>query len=62
MFFRGKLKQDYMGKNPLDMSQYTKVFNGCRIPGLKTDSIRHASHSTHIVVVHNNHVSNIDRP
>ncbi|XP_057381809.1 carnitine O-acetyltransferase-like [Daphnia carinata] len=50
----GKLEQDYLGKNPLDMSQYTKVFNGCRIPGLKTDTIRHALDSNHIIVVHNN--------
>ncbi|KAI9555588.1 hypothetical protein GHT06_018103 [Daphnia sinensis] len=50
----GKLEQDYLGKSPLDMSQYTKVFNGCRIPGLKTDTIRHALDSNHIIVVHNN--------
>ncbi|XP_046459973.1 carnitine O-acetyltransferase-like isoform X1 [Daphnia pulex] len=50
-----KLEQDYLGKSPLDMSQYTKVFSGCRIPGLTVDSIRHTSGSNHIIVVHNNH-------
>lgn len=50
----GKLEQDYLGKSPLDMSQYTKVFNGCRIPGLKTDTIRHALDSNHVIVIHNN--------
>lgn len=34
----------------------TKVFNGCRIPGLKTDTICHDWDSSHIIVVHNNQV------
>ena len=54
---RRKLKQDMLGKSPLDMTQYTKVFNGCRIPGTKKDSTRHAMGSKHIIVVYNNHVS-----
>jgi len=50
-----KLKQDYLGKNPLCMAQYTKVFSGCRIPGLPKDSIRQCHDAQHIVVAFNNH-------
>ncbi len=54
---RAKLKQDYLGKNPLCMAQYTKVFSGCRIPGLPKDSIRQCHDAQHIVVAFNNHVN-----
>lgn len=46
-----------MGKDPLDMNQYKKVFGTCRIPGLKRDSLEFHPTSTHIAVVNNNHVS-----
>jgi len=55
-----KIKQDFLGKNPLDMSQYMKVFNTCRIPGLKKDSLSQNLDSRHITVVHNNHFSKMD--
>lgn len=48
-----------MGKDPLDMNQYKKVFGTCRIPGVKRDSLQYHPTSKHIVVVHNNHVSHI---
>ena len=38
------------------MSQYMKVFNTCRIPGLKKDSLAQNPDSKHIIIVHNNHV------
>lgn len=47
-----------MGKDPLDMSQYKKIFGTCRIPGTKRDSLTF-NNSNHITVIHNNHVSNI---
>jgi len=50
-----KLKQDYLGKSPLCMSQYTRVFSGCRIPALPKDSPHQCPDSKHIIVAHNNH-------
>lgn len=47
-----------MGKDPLDMNQYKKVFGTCRIPGVEKDSLEFHSDSKHIVVVHNNNVRN----
>uniref|UniRef100_A0A4D5R9U8 Carnitine O-acetyltransferase n=1 Tax=Scolopendra viridis TaxID=118503 RepID=A0A4D5R9U8_SCOVI len=48
-----------MGKKPLDMSQYGKIFGTCRIPGEKRDRMVYYSEDAnppmHIVVVHNNH-------
>ncbi|KAB7506160.1 Carnitine O-acetyltransferase [Armadillidium nasatum] len=55
---------DMMGKDPLDMSQYFKIFGTCRIPGVTRDSIAFHGQSdnppTHIVVAHNNHFFKID--
>jgi carnitine O-acetyltransferase len=48
-----------MGKDPLDMSQYNKVFGTCRIPGLKRDRLTFLDRNNppgHIIVAHNNHV------
>ncbi len=53
---RGKIKQDFLGRSPLDMSQYTKIFGMCRIPGLKRDSLHQNPDARHIVVAYNNHV------
>lgn len=46
-----------MGKYPLDMAQYTKIFGTCRIPGLTRDTLSYNTSSKHIIVMHNNHVS-----
>lgn len=46
-----------MGKSPLDMAQYKKVFGTCRIPGEKRDKLSYNEKSKHITVTHNNHVS-----
>ena len=56
-YSRAKLKQDYLGKSPLCMSQYTRVFSGCRIPALPKDLPHQCPDSKHIIVAHNNHVS-----
>lgn len=45
-----------MGKNPLDMSQYKKIFGTCRIPMAKRDKLSY-NDTKHITVMHNNHVS-----
>lgn len=45
-----------MGKNPLDMIQYKKVFGTCRIPHEKRDKLSF-NDSKHVTVIHNNHVS-----
>jgi len=42
------------------MSQYMKVFNTCRIPGLKKDSLAQNPDSKHIIIVHNNHFFRMD--
>lgn len=50
---------EMMGKNPLDMSQYKKIFGTCRIPGLKRDSLSY-SNSKYFTVIHNNHIFHMD--
>ena len=42
------------------MSQYLKLLSHCRIPGKETDSVQSTSieNSHHIIVIHNDHVSN----
>lgn len=55
--FRDKIPLDMMGKDPLDMNQYKRVFGTCRIPGVEKDGLVFHSGSKHIVVVHNNNVS-----
>lgn len=44
-----------MGKNPLDMIQYKKVFGTCRVPHAKRDKLSF-NNSKHVTVIHNNHV------
>lgn len=46
-----------MGKEPLDMNQYKKIFGTCRIPGEKLDGLEYNSDSRHIVIAKNNNVS-----
>jgi carnitine O-acetyltransferase len=50
----GKMPLDMMGKDPLDMNQYKKIFGTCRIPGLKQDSLEYNPQSKHIIIVRNN--------
>nr|CAD7260011.1 unnamed protein product [Timema shepardi] len=52
-----RLLQETLGKDPLDMGQYYRIFRTCRIPGLPEDSAyfpEPTDRSRHIVVVHNN--------
>nr|CAD7265239.1 unnamed protein product [Timema shepardi] len=54
---RNRLLQETLGKDPLDMGQYYRIFRTCRIPGLPEDSAyfpEPTDRSRHIVVVHNN--------
>lgn len=44
-----------MGKNPLDMSQYKKIFGTCRIPMAKRDKLSY-NDTKYVTVMHNNHV------
>lgn len=57
MLFSDQFPQDMMGKNPLDMDQYKRIFGTCRIPMQKRDKLVYNSNSRHIIVLHNNHVS-----
>lgn len=48
---------DKLGKDPLDMNQYKKIFGTCRIPKEGVDGLEYHPESTHIVIVRNNNVS-----
>ncbi|XP_075213461.1 carnitine O-acetyltransferase-like isoform X2 [Lycorma delicatula] len=50
-----KIPLEKMGKNPLDMSQYERIFGTCRVPCIPCDKLVYSPHSKHIVVIHNNH-------
>ncbi|XP_054712414.1 carnitine O-acetyltransferase-like isoform X2 [Uloborus diversus] len=58
------LPLDSMGGQPLDMSQYSKIFSTCRIPGYPKDGLYYgnleAEKPKHIVVAHNNHYFAVD--
>ncbi len=45
-----------MGKAPMDMVQYYRLFGTTRIPGETQDTLSFNSDSKHIIVMHNNHV------
>ncbi|KAJ8965293.1 hypothetical protein NQ314_004222 [Rhamnusium bicolor] len=49
-----KIPIDKMGKDPLDMNQYKKIFGTCRIPDCKRDGLDYNPKSRHIVIVRNN--------
>ncbi|XP_052756862.1 carnitine O-acetyltransferase-like isoform X2 [Galleria mellonella] len=54
-----KIPTEMMGKNPLDMLQYKKIFGTCRIPGDKTDKLSF-NDSKYVTVIHNNHIFHVD--
>ncbi|XP_059048863.1 carnitine O-acetyltransferase-like [Achroia grisella] len=54
-----KIPTEMMGKNPLDMLQYKKIFGTCRIPGDKKDKLSF-NDSKHVTVIHNNHIFHVD--
>nr|XP_015925085.1 carnitine O-acetyltransferase isoform X2 [Parasteatoda tepidariorum] len=58
------LKLEKMGGQPLDMSQYLKIFSTCRVPNIPKDSLAfygmEKDRPKHIVVVHNNHYFSVD--
>nr|CAD7588317.1 unnamed protein product [Timema genevievae] len=57
-----RLLQETLGKDPLDMGQYYRIFRTCRIPGLPEDSAYFPEPndcSRHIVVIHNNEFFNV---
>lgn len=58
-FFSDKIPLDKMGKEPLDMNQYKKIFGTCRIPRENIDSLEFHPDSTHIVIARNNNVRNL---
>lgn len=51
-----KIPTDMMGKAPLDMAQYGKIFGTCRIPAKEFDKIEYHPQSKYIVVVLKNGV------
>ncbi|XP_053625257.1 carnitine O-acetyltransferase-like isoform X2 [Plodia interpunctella] len=54
-----KIPTEMMGKNPLDMSQYKKIFGTCRIPIKGRDKLSF-NDSKHVSVFHNNHIFHVD--
>lgn len=59
--FSEKLPLDKMGKDPLDMNQYKKIFGTCRIPQLKRDALEFNPESKHIIIARNNNVGNCSK-
>ncbi|CAG9825538.1 unnamed protein product [Phaedon cochleariae] len=55
-----QLPLDKMGKDPLDMNQYKKIFGTCRVPKKNVDEIEFNSESRHIIVVRNNNFFSIE--
>lgn len=55
-----QLPLDKMGKEPLDMNQYKKIFGTCRIPKSNRDALQFNPTSRHIVVVKNNNFFKLD--
>ncbi|KPJ15173.1 Carnitine O-acetyltransferase [Papilio machaon] len=54
-----KIPVEMMGKSPLDMSQYKKIFGTCRIPGEKRDKLSF-NDTKYVTVIHNNHIFHVD--
>ncbi|CAG5021727.1 unnamed protein product [Parnassius apollo] len=54
-----KIPVEMMGKSPLDMAQYKKIFGTCRIPGEKRDKLSF-NDSKYVTVCHNNHIFHVD--
>lgn len=54
-----KIPVEMMGKSPLDMAQYKKVFGTCRIPSQKRDKMSY-NDSKYVTVIHNNHIFHVD--
>lgn len=54
---RQQLKPEMMGKHPLDMSQYQKIFSTCRVPAPNRDKLEtyflSENPPKHVLVVHN---------
>lgn len=56
-----KLEPEKLAGRPLDMDQYSRMFNSCRVPGEECDSIETYAHDQrHIVVLRNNYVFAVD--
>jgi len=51
-----QLKPETIGKDPLDMSQYKKVFGTCRLPRTPRDELVYHPTSRHIIVMHRNNI------
>lgn len=52
-----KIPLEKVGKFPLDMAQYEKIFGTCRIPFASMDTLSYNRKSKHIILMINNNVS-----
>ncbi|XP_050675777.1 carnitine O-acetyltransferase-like [Leptidea sinapis] len=59
MIDKDEIPVEMMGKNPLDMCQYKKIFGTCRIPHEKRDKLSY-NDSKYVTVIHNNHLFHLD--
>ncbi|KAK9510571.1 hypothetical protein O3M35_005320 [Rhynocoris fuscipes] len=55
-----KIPLEMMGKDPLDMSQYHKVFGTCRNPACPRDELKFHPGSQHIIVAYKNNFFKLD--
>uniref|UniRef100_A0A8C4R286 carnitine O-palmitoyltransferase n=1 Tax=Eptatretus burgeri TaxID=7764 RepID=A0A8C4R286_EPTBU len=58
MLYRQKLDREeimplmLLGTVPMCSSQWERMFNTCRLPGIETDTLQHMTDSRHLVVLH----------
>ncbi|XP_044750467.1 carnitine O-acetyltransferase-like [Coccinella septempunctata] len=57
---RELLPLDKMGKDPLDMNQYKKIYGTCRIPRPIRDELQFNPNSKHIIIARNNNFFKMD--
>lgn len=51
---QNRIPPEMIGSDPLDMSQYKKIFGTCRVPRPIRDELIYNCNSNHIIVIHNN--------
>lgn len=53
----GKLKQEMVRNDPLDMQPYGMILGTHRQPNKVMDKLLHTDEANHIIIISNNHVS-----
>lgn len=55
--YSGKLKQEMVRNEPLDMQPYGMILGTHRQPNEAIDKLLHTDETKHIIIINNNHVS-----